>query len=255
MWCVDCQQDVPAVARSASEPLVCPRCHLELSAVAAAPSDAGIALDTFDIAQAKAEQTLTPPTDWFEQDTTNQRLREIDRMLHSPYRRTEVTPRENNTWPEMPAPPVAAPPQSPLATRPSARVAKPTTFSWLLSMLLCCGVIGFCIGSGLLAWSAGFQLPQLWQHGMTLTIGAEGLLILSLTWMAIRLWRNGRQVNHQLDGVGQQLDQMQQLTGTLAGSQTASSQHFYHHFSQAASPHLLVANLRGQVEQLAGRVG
>jgi hypothetical protein len=72
--------------------------------------------------------------------------------------------------------------------------------------------------------------------------------------MAARLWRNGRRVNRQLHGVDQQLAKIEQLTGTLAGSANASSQHFYHHFSQGASPHLLVANLQGQVDQFAARM-
>jgi endogenous inhibitor of DNA gyrase (YacG/DUF329 family) len=49
MWCADCQQDVPAVARSAREPLICPRCQHELARqTSAIPSDAGVALDSFD---------------------------------------------------------------------------------------------------------------------------------------------------------------------------------------------------------------
>jgi len=80
------------------------------------------------------------------------------------------------------------------------------------------------------------------------------LLILSLTWMAARLWRNGRRVNRQLHGVDQQLAEIEQITGSLAGSHAASSQHYYHHFSQAVSPHMLVANLQGQVDQLAARM-
>ena len=136
---------------------------------------------------------------------------------------------------------------------PSAGQTRNTT-SWLLSFLLSVGVMAFGFGLGMLAWSASFRLPELWQQGMTLTIGAEGLLILSLTWMAARLWRNGRRVNRQLHGVDRQLAEIEQITGALAGSGQASSQHYYHHFSQAASPHMLVANLQGQVDQLAARL-
>jgi hypothetical protein len=72
--------------------------------------------------------------------------------------------------------------------------------------------------------------------------------------MAARLWRNSRRVNHQLHGVDRQLAEIEQFTGALAGGQLASSQHYYHHFSQVASPNLLLANLQGQVDQLAARV-
>ena len=260
------------MARSAHEPLVCPRCHHELAAATrAVPSDAGVALDSFDqasgVASGAADPGLTPPRDWFEQEQTQQRLREIDRMLHSPYRQvseSQIAPALQRPWPELPAPP-----PSPLAALPSAvplrsvarrAAAEPacgkarTPTSWLLSCLLSVGVMSFCAGISLLGWSAAFQLQQLWQQAMTLTIGAEGLLILSLTWMAARLWRNSRHVNRQLHGVDRQLAAIEQRTSSMAGSQLASSQHYYHHFSQVASPHLLMANLQGQVDQLAARV-
>ena len=89
---------------------------------------------------------------------------------------------------------------------------------------------------------------------MTLTIGAEGLLILSLAWMAARLWHNSRRVNRQLHGVDRQLAKIEQITGTLAGTQQPTSQHFYHHANQAASPHMQVANLRGQVDLMSARL-
>lgn len=287
MWCADCQQDVPAVVRAANEPLVCPRCQAELAVMSATvPSDAGISLDSFDQTVdeviSAAEQELAPPRDWFAEEPTRQRMREIDRMLHSPYRQTpsaqpsinqpggnQLSPALQQPWPNQAVPPATQysathPPailptavplksvaQQAAAVPPGERTRKK---SWLLSLLLIAGVATFSLGLGLLAWSSAFQLPQLWQQGMTLTIGAEGLLIISLAWMAVRLWKNGRQVNRQLHGVDRQLAEIEQLTGTLAGSQQSSSQHYYHHFSQVASPHLLVANLQGQVDQLAARM-
>ena len=84
---------------------------------------------------------------------------------------------------------------------------------------------------------------------MTLTIAAEGLLIVSLLWMAKRLWHNGQQVNQQLAGVEGQLSEIQ-----LSGSHSGSSASYYHHFNLGASPQMLVANLRGQMDQLANRL-
>lgn len=256
MWCSDCQQDVPAVARSASESPVCPRCERPLQAASACePSDAGLALESFD--QPKQDD-LVSPIDWLEQERTRQRLREIDQKLNAAAPRPIVA-NERQHWSNLTAPPKLAAAE-PLRSVTRRAVAEPTAgerrskTSWLLSLLLSAGVIAFAVGLGMLAWSAAFQLPQLWQSGMTLTIGAEGLLILSLTWMAARLWRNGRRVNRQLHGVDRQLAEIEHITGALAGSRASSSQHYYHHFSQGASPHLLMANLQGQVDQLAGRL-
>lgn len=120
--------------------------------------------------------------------------------------------------------------------------------------MLFIGVVGFFVGAIMLAWSAAFQLSQIWQWGMTTTIAAEGLMILGMTWMAVRLWRNSRRVNQQLHGVDRQLVEIHKQTGALSSNQLSASQNYYQHFNQTASPHFLVANLRGQVDQLASRI-
>jgi hypothetical protein len=61
-------------------------------------------------------------------------------------------------------------------------------------------------------------------------------------------------VNRQLSGVDRQLTEIQQVAGSLAGSRMSSSQHYYSHFSPTASPHMLAANLRGQLDQLNERM-
>lgn len=260
MWCADCQQDVPAVVRASGEPLVCPRCQRELVLSAATkPSDAGVALDSFD---EPGTAELAPPIDWLTHEETQQRLREIDRKLSTRYRydagssaisgvhhpHTQVPPSSFTTT-DVPLRSLTR-----KATAELSQPRRPTKTSWTLSLLLGAGVAAFGVGIGLLGWSAAFDLPQLWQAGMTLTIGAEGLLILSLAWMATRLWRNGRKVNRQLHGVDQQLAEIEQVTGALAGSQQSSSQQFYQHFGQVASKHMLVANLQGQVDLMSARL-
>ena len=264
MWCTDCHQDVPAVARSVREPLVCPRCRCELEpAVALLASDSGISLDSFDEPsdEPSKEDALAPPIGWLEQQQTRERLRAIDWKLQAPSQpelplnvMANAMPRRSSPWAEQPPRSATQRVNTQHANRPTKQKQKLTKTSWLLSALLGAGVVSFFVGLGLLGWSVAFQLPEVWQQGMTLTIASEGLLILSLTWMATRLWRNGRLVNRQLFSVDQQLAEIEQITGTLAGSQQSSSQHYYHHFSQAVSPHMLVANLQGQVDQLAARV-
>ena len=263
MWCSQCQQDVPAVVRSAQGPLLCTQCEQEVGEPLVSqeschcPSDTGLSLDAFDAQQAAAEEELASPICEHQREQSSERLRWIDRQLHRSYRSdlaVEVAPRLREPVASVTPPPVTATNQR-TKGQPTQGEPKSKTTAWLLSLLLGVGVIGFCSGLGLLAWSTAFQLPQLWQPGMTLTIGAEGLLILSLAWMAARLWHNSRRVNRQLHGVDQQLAEIEQITGTLAGSQQPTSQHFYHHANQAASPHMQVANLRGQVDQLASRIG
>jgi len=140
------------------------------------------------------------------------------------------------------------------ATRDAAAQAAPTQASWLVSLLILGGVAGFFGGVGLLAWSAAFGAAQLWPWAMTTTLAAEGTLMVGLAWLAVRLWRNGRRVNRQLTGVGQQLSEIQRVAGSLASSRLPSSSVYYDHFSLGASTEMLAANVRGQADQLAQRI-
>jgi len=256
MWCSQCQQDIPAVVQSVQGPLLCSQCEHEvgepLVSTGSRPADTGVSLDFFDVQQTIAEQELASPISSLQREQSSERQRRIDRQLHRSYRgdlAEDLSPRLRE-----PVAPVPSSMHVKATYQRPKRESQSSAMSWLLSFLLGVGVLAFFIGVGLLAWSTAFQLPHLWQQGMTLTMGAEGLLILSLTWMAARLWHNSRRVNRQLHSVDRQLAEIEKITGTLAGSQQATSQHFYYHASQAASPHMLVANLRGQVDQLAARL-
>ncbi len=262
MWCSFCQHEVPAVVRSTRGPLVCSQCEREIAqraVVDSTPADCGVALASFDSA---SPQDLASPVDFAGQEQTKQQLRKMGRQLRAKYRPkagTGETPALRYDWANVSEPP-PLPEETKLRaiTKNSAHQATddelPTASSWLTSMLLTGGVLGFCFGAGLLVWSAAFGLPKMWQWGMLSTMASEAALILGLVWMAVRLWRNSRRVNRELHSVDLQLAEMHHLAGSLAGSRMSSSQHYYDHFSQVASPHMLVANLRGQVDQLAGRI-
>lgn len=265
MWCSHCQQDVPAVARSPQGPLLCTLCEQEMAQQTAArqrhsqPADIGVELESYDITQSLRQQ-LDPPMDFFESEETRQSLRSIGRKLrvsyHSNFNVGDSGAFSNDCSAFDSTPTVTGESQmSSYSNRMAQRTSTRTVASWLISLLLVGGGAALCLGVILLAWSAAFQLPRQWQWGMTTTIAAEGTLMLGLVWMAGRLWHNGRNVNRQLSGVDRQLTDLQQLTGSLAGSSMSSSQHFYDHFHQTVSPHVQVANLRGQVDQLASRIG
>lgn len=265
MWCRHCQQDVPAVARSAEGPLICPRCDEDFDPVCstasgfaqacAHPADTGVSLDSV-----ASKPDLTPPINLLEREETHRRLRRIGRRLRTAYRHDSnygTAPPPRNWGPEALATSAGVERLQTVrrcSSRAAAESSSPTVASRLIGLLLVAGVVGFVGGAGLLVWAAAFQMSGPWQWGMTATLGAEGALILGLTWMAGRLWRNSRRLNHQLEGVEGQLHDIERLTGSLASSRMSCSQHYYDHFNQGASSQMLLANLRGQVEQLAERM-
>ena len=261
MWCRQCQQDVPAVARTSQGPLLCPRCSRELQhGTLAEVADAGIALDSYGSAPAKNE-ALTKPIPGVQQEASREKLKRIGRQLRSPYQeeiKLGSLPTSNSLWHALPIAnePIASPQLRQVAKQAHRESATSTSqTSWVLSSVLTLGALGFSIGIAILAWSASFDLQELWHWGMTTTIAAEGLLIVGLTWMATRLWHNSRRINHELRGVDQQLVDIHKMAGSLSAGQLSASQNYYHHFSQVANPHMLVANLRGQIDQLAERIG
>jgi len=261
MWCSHCQHEVPAVARSTHGPLVCSQCDQEIAKQANSAAeegflaDSGIALESYD----DTSEELAPPVDL---DRSKQKLREIGRQLRTTYHQDisfgNSPPMQYNAASAIEPPPLPAENELRAIAKKNAQEAagemSPTSGSWVASMLLVGGALGFFCGAGLLAWSTAYQLPKVWQWGMMSTIASEGALILGLVWMAVRLWRNSRRMNRQLNGVDQQLAEVHQLAGEMVDSRMSSSQHYYAHFSQVASPQMLAANLRGQVDQLANRV-
>lgn len=256
MWCRNCQQDVPAVAKSVEGPLVCTRCEAEFEIPGrSTPADHGVSLEAID----QSRQPVAPLDPW-EKDEMEQRLRRIGRQLRSAYRHDVdfgMTRSAQPTWGPEALDLHAAPSRFSAAQggqQDPVRSARPTFTSGLVSLLLMAGVIGLLGGVGTLIWSAAFGLEQAWQWGMTVTFAAEGALIVGLTWMAGRLWHNSRRLNRQIDGVDRQLHELEHLTGSLSASNMSSSQHYYQHFNQGASSHMLLANLRGQVDQLASRM-
>ncbi|QEG33151.1 hypothetical protein [Bythopirellula goksoeyrii] len=261
MWCRQCQQDVPAVARSSQGPLVCPCCRRELNLGNLADvADTGISLDCYEQEPHEYEPSARP-IDSISQGESYEKLRRIGRQLRSPYR-TEISisspPTASGSWRSLSMSNDAsdAPQLRQVAKQAQQdELSNSTQTSWLLCCLLAIGTVGFAAGVLVLAGSAAFDLAQVWQWGMTTTIAAEGLLIVALTWMATRLWYNSRRLNHQLRGVDEQLVEIHEMAGSLSAGQLSASQNYYHHFSQVANPHMLVANLRGQVDQLAERIG
>lgn len=262
MWCCHCQQDVAAMPQTKPGRPACAKCGAylddgaELAQAYAHPSDLGVSLDAAD-----HRADLTPPINATERERTHWHLRRIGRQLRTGYRHHEPAfslSRPQPTWGVEALGWLDKEEQLRHVQHRVRRDEPPTVASTistrLIALLLAAGMIGFVGGGGLLLWAAAFQLPQPWQWGLSTTIAAEGVLILALTWIAVRLWGNSRRVGRQLAGVDRQLHELEDVAGSLSGSHLAASQHYYSHFNQAASSHMLLANLRGQVDQLAQRM-
>jgi hypothetical protein len=251
MWCSHCHQEVPGVPSAERGTVACARCQHDLKFTSANRlCDAGISLDD---AAPQTQFTI----DRFATEESKQKLRRLGQQLRPVYQQHAMLERPL-FWERLAAESPELSPQLRSVAHQNAistdhRAPRSTT-PFFLGVALGSGFLALMIGVAALVWSAAFGQAVVWRWGLTTTVAGEGLLILGLTWMAARLWQKGRQLDRNLHQVDSQLTEVSELAGQLTASQLSSSQHYYQHFSQSANPHLLVANLRGQIEQLAERL-
>jgi hypothetical protein len=125
--------------------------------------------------------------------------------------------------------------------------------AWLIVLA---GSLALAAGVGLIAWSLSTKQMLYWNLALGLALGGQGTLILGLVLVVSRLWRHSRSAAGKMHDVHVRLGQLQQtaeiLTTMRAGG---SAPAFYAELARSASPHMLLANLKGQLDQLATRLG
>jgi hypothetical protein len=221
MWCGRCQQDVPA-ARAGGISALCPRCGWKLAgaeavAAAAHPSDMGVALDSFDQSRsssgAAAVRDVPSPGDAAVQlRRLGHKLRpalRVDRHFGEPWRMA-------GRWPASAAPPAAAMQcDVEISSTPQTEVQRSVRPAWGIGFLLTIGMLTLLAGVGSLAWSTVYDDSLASQWGITASLAGEGLLVIALARITLRLWRNSRRLVVQLDGVRGQLEQLERHGGPL----------------------------------------
>jgi hypothetical protein len=231
--------------------------------------DEGLALDT-DVA-AKPAATAAGGTapklcadDW----PAHERVRKLARELKRPNINAGTIPSRSSTDHLRFEPPhdlfagldLATAPSitpAPIAPSANARLASRRTESsqivaWLVVFV---GAVALAGGVGLIAWSLSSGEMLHWNLALGLALGGQGTLILGLVLAVSRLWRNSRYASSKLQEVHAKLGQLQQTAEALTAMRSGGAPAFYADLVRGASPHVLLANLKGQVDQLATRVG
>jgi hypothetical protein len=147
---------------------------------------------------------------------------------------------------------------SPALLPPSSAIQQkqPNVGSQLLAWLIVvAGTVVLSGGIGLIAWSLSNRQMQYWDLALGLAIGGQGALVLGLAMLITRLWRSSRYSATKLQEVHARLGQVQQAAEALNANRTSNAPAFYADLVRGASPHIMLANLKGQVDQLATRVG
>lgn len=253
MWCKNCRQDTPGI-RSARQPgLRCGRCGGALTgdpapAAAQMPESGHPAEIGIDLGGPRQRAQA------FEEWELDQNLRSLEARL-GPWRRQD-------SGPHFVPPPSRAPvyrfdaahpgvPQPPSARR-KMRLDRPARRTSLMAHgLLWLGLVTLAAGGGVLGFSVFGQQPMLWQYGIPVAACGGGVFLIGLVWQLERIWRNSRFAVQKLRQLDDQLRQLEHTTSMLGVTHGSSSQAFYSHMAEGANPHMLLADLKGQIDLLA----
>lgn len=258
MWCKQCQQDVPARNSGDDAALRCPRCE-QLLRIQPADDTATSAKSTAD----SASDTAQPPIcDSWELD---QQLREIGRTLGVGEFQPKATPKFQpvrldaaHMPPSGPGHHATAPPwHIPVAQehrrrrtgrKPARRASTSGTFTWIAVSL---GTMALVCGGVLLGWSIAAERPELWNLGLPIALGGQIGLLVGLLLQLDNLWNDNRRSAAQLADVDKKLRDLKSTTAMLGNTHGSPGTAFYAHLAGGASPHLLLTDLKSQLDLLA----
>lgn len=239
MWCSQCQQDVPGIAVPGDgHRIACARCSGQM------PGDRSPRLATpAETPALDALHTVPSLDDW----SLDADLASVTRMMRS-LRIDAPTAR----IPTEPTPAAASrtPPPLPLA-RASTTPRRGNVFAWPALML---GMMAFTCGGVLLGWSFATGRGDLWTYGMPAVLAGQGLLVLGLVLQLEGLWQSNRDTRETLDTLDRELGELRHATSLLSTTHSTPGQSFYAHMAEGASPHLLLADVKGQLDVIAMRL-
>ncbi len=138
-----------------------------------------------------------------------------------------------------------------MPTPPSPKAPRGNLFAWPALML---GMMAFTCGGVLLGWSFATGRGDLWTYGMPAVLAGQGLLVLGLVLQLEGLWQSNRDTRETLVGLDRELSELRHTTSILSTTHSAPGQSFYAHMAEGASPHLLLADVKGQLDVIAMRL-
>jgi hypothetical protein len=268
MWCSTCQQDVPAVNHPLMNQTVCARCQQKLGATqqtyASRVADHGIALDDPIAVAAATAEPSTPWDNW----QARQRTRHVSRILGRPGVDSKSQPGESfgtarrfdpphkffDDLADLTAPTVHAPAHFTQAMRPTPRrrAERGQIGAWLLVVF---GALALAGGIGAMGWTLWEGRTEFWNLSLGITLAGQGVLNFGLVLVASRLWQNSRHATGKLHDAHTRLVELQQTADVISATRTGGAPAFYAELVRGASPQMLLSNLKGQLDQLATRLG
>lgn len=264
MWCKQCQQDVPGLVSAEAGSYCCSRCKAEVSDPAASPAnDADSEPIDFRALPDAGCAGDEPPR--LNDGELEERLRHVERLLridqgtgsgsqckgacHHRAIRIDAAHDAKAQWHYPKAARAKA-----ARKRAGSRAAAGPRLPLLTWTALALGLMAFTCGGVLLAWSTATGRQDLWTIGLPIGVAGQVVLLIGLVLQLDRLWHDTRHNAQKLHHVDEQLHDLNTTT-TLLGSGSGGSGTFYAHMAGGASPQLLLADMKSQLDLLAVKLG
>jgi len=120
-------------------------------------------------------------------------------------------------------------------------------------LALSLGTTSFACGAALIGFSLYYNRPDLWDFGLPIALVGQIALLLGVALRLDRLGRDSQQAVGELERVDRQLEHLRRDAWQLA-AHDAASQTFFAHQAEGANPHILLADLKSQLDALAAQV-
>ncbi len=259
MWCSACRQDVPGLVLPESGRYSCPRCGAGLG-----DSDFYGARDIRTDADAppRAAGPDAPPT--YDPWELEQQLRHIERLLRidRPKRAREGAG-SPQPWARLDASHVGplgwhspAVARAKAARKRAAQARRPESWLPVLTWsVLAAGLMASAFAGVLLVWASVSGRSELWTIGMPVGLAGQIVLVIGLILQLDRLWHDNRHTAEKLEHVDERLHSLNKATTLLGAGANAASSSFYSHMAGGASPQMLLADLKTQLDLLAVKLG
>ncbi len=257
MWCADCGQDVPGIAsKEQQRRIVCARCGRELAS-SVTETDASSRVDESS-ATAHPARSATWDDDAYGLEWDVDEDLQIAGDTIRRYKSTGIGGREidghqiriNSQSPWPAADSTALPTNT--DTMMSPRIAQPTSSqTWLSWGLICLGMMGFTFGAVLAGWSLFADRPDLWSVGLPTVLAGQAALLLGLIFQLEAIWHTFRRTHRVLDELDDRMTELKRTTTLMTTACNTPSQSFYAHMADGATPQMLLADLKGQLDLIA----
>lgn len=234
-----------------SQTFCCPRCGEGLCAGAEESASSGVA----------AAETPQPPADlpWFDSWEIDEQLRKIERVLQNAPETCGESASAASSDPLRVDRAHAAPaawhmPSSASQQKKRETLVDRASPGFVTWFVLAIGTTCFVCGGVLLGWSLSTGREELWTAGLPMALVGQVLLLLGLIVQLERLWHENRSAAAKLENVDEQLHELKSAATFLGAVQGPASSAFYSHFTNGASPHVLLTDLKSQLDLLAMKI-